>query len=83
MNSIETLATFFGWCTVLDIGLVLIVVLFFSIFHEGMAAITAKLFGVAKQEAKVTFFRTFMQFRIAVVVLNLVPYVTLKIMAGA
>ena len=38
---------------------------------------------VTKEEAKTTFLRTFMQFRLAIVVLNLVPYVALKIMAGA
>ena len=80
MNSIETLTTFFGWCTVLDFGILLVAVLFFSIFHEGIGTIFAKMFGVTKEEAKATFLRTFMQFRLAIVVLNLVPYVALNIM---
>ncbi len=80
MNSIETLATFFGWCTVLNIGVVLVFLVFISAFHEFGADMSARMFGITKAEAKATFFRIFMQFRIAIVVLNLVPYLALKIM---
>jgi hypothetical protein len=83
MNSIQTLATFFGWCTVLDAGLVFLALVLFSIFHDGIGTLTAKMFGVTNEEAKATLLRTFMQFRIAIAVLNLVPYVALKIMAEA
>ena len=83
MNSIQTLATFFGWCTVLDVGLVLLALLLVSIFHDGIGTLTAKMFGVTNEEAKATLLRTFMQFRIAVAVFNVVPYVALKIMAAA
>lgn len=83
MNSIQTLATFFGWCTVIDVGFVVLVLLIFSIFHDGAGALVAKMFGVTEEEAKATFLRTFMQFRIAIVVLNFVPYIALKIMSGA
>ena len=81
MNSIETLATFFGWCTILNIIAIIIVFLFFSAFHEFFGRITAKMFGVSEQAAKETFLRIFMQYRVAFVVLNLVPYIALKIMA--
>ena len=46
MNSIETLATFFGWCTVINIGVVLVFLLFFSLFHDIFAKLSAKMFGV-------------------------------------
>ncbi len=80
MSGIETLATFFGWCTVLNVGVILIFVLFLSAFHEGIAGINAKIFGVSSEEAKATLFNIFMQYRIAVAVLNFVPYIALKIM---
>ena len=81
MNSIETLATFFGWCSVINIGIILLFLMFVSAFHEGFGEISARMFGVTKEEAKATFFRIFMQYRIAFAVLNLVPYIALKIMA--
>jgi len=81
MNSIETLTTFIGWCTVINIGFILLAMLVLSVFREGLAALNAKLFGVTKEEAKVTLFRVFHQYRFAFIFLNLVPYIVLKTMS--
>ena len=42
MNSIQTLTTFFGWCTVLDVGLVFLALLLFTIFHDGIGTLTVR-----------------------------------------
>ena len=81
MNSIETLTTFLGWCTVINIGLLLFAVLAWIPMKEVLAEFGGRMFGVTKEELKVTFLRVLMQFRAGIVVLNLVPYVALKIMA--
>ena len=33
MDTIEVLTTFFGWCAVINFGIILLGVLFFSVFH--------------------------------------------------
>jgi len=81
MNSIENLATFFGLCAVINFGIILLAVLFFGFAHEFTGNISAKIFGVTKEEAKATIFRVFQQYRLAFMVLNVVPYIALKIMA--
>lgn len=81
MNTIQSLATFFGWCTILNLGVIVIVFLFFSAFHEFFGRVIAKMFGVGEQAAKETLLRVLMQYRVAFVVFNLVPYIALKIMA--
>ena len=48
MNSIETLATFLGWCTAINVGVLLLFVLTFSVFHE--VFISAR-FGITREEA--------------------------------
>jgi len=80
MISIESLTTFFGWCAIINIGMILMIMLTWSFFHEGIARIHAKIFGITAEETKVTFFRVFQQYRLALAVLNLVPYIVLKIM---
>lgn len=80
MNSIETLATFIGWCAVINIGIILVALAFFSVAREWMVRISVKIFDVSDDEAKVTLFRVFQQYRIAVVVFNVVPYFALKLM---
>ncbi len=81
MNSIDTVTTFLGWCTVLNIGLLLFAGLFWMLVKEGISEFAATMFGVSKDEMKATFLRVLMQYRAAIVVLNLVPYIALKIMA--
>jgi hypothetical protein len=81
MNLIQTLATFFGWCTVINIVFIVIVFVFSYFLHDFFGRIIAKMFGVSEQAAKETLLRVLMQYRVAVVFFNLVPYVALKIMA--
>lgn len=83
MHSIETLATFFGWCTSINVGLLLLFVLVMSVVNkDGFFFETgAKIFGVTKEEMRATNFRMFKQWRLALVVLSAVPYFALKIMA--
>ncbi len=81
MNSIEALATFFGWCTVINFGLLLFAGLFWILAKEGVGVFAARMFGVTTEELKVTFVSVLMQYRAAIVLLNLVPYIALKIMA--
>ena len=81
MNSIETLATFFGWCTVISVGIGLFFVLVFSLFHGVFTTLSAKMFSITTEEAAVTFFRVFQQYRLALVLLNFVPYLALKMMS--
>ena len=80
-NTIETLAMFFGWCTVINFGIILFLLLMFGLFHERIGELKAKWFGVTTEEAKATLFRVVHQYRLLFVVLNLVPYIALKIMA--
>lgn len=81
MNSIQTLATFFGWCTVINIVIIIIVFVFTNFLHDFFGRIIAKMFGVSEQAARETLLRVLMQYRVAFVIFSLVPYIALKIMA--
>ena len=80
MNSIEMLATLIGWCSVINFGIIMLGALLFGVFHEGGGKLSAKMFGVTKEEAKATIFHVFQQYRLAFVFLNVVPYIALEIM---
>ena len=83
MNSIDTVATFFGWCAVINIGIMLIYVVVMSVIEKdgSIIRLSMKIFGNTKEDTLATMFRVFRQYRILVVVLNVVPYIALKIMA--
>jgi len=77
MKSIKTLATFLGWCSVINIGFLLGLLLRGIIIRK----LAVKVFGVTTEEVKAAYLNAFMQFRNATLVLSLTPYIALKIMA--
>jgi hypothetical protein len=76
MTSLEVLATFFGWCTIINIGFMLALVV------RGMVVrkLAVRFFGVAEEEVRSAYMNAFMHYRGAVLILNAAPYVALKIM---
>lgn len=80
--TIESLTSFFGWCSVINIGLVLLLLLLTAVANkEGFPFdIIATIFGITKADVRATHFHVFQQFRLAVLILNIVPFVALKIM---
>ena len=83
MISIEEIAIFVGWCTVINIGLLLLALIAIAIFHDFVGDIAGKIFGVSSEDAKIVLLQVFQQFRLVVIFFNLVPYIALKIMATA
>lgn len=83
MTSLEPVTAFFGWCTVLNMAFILLVALLTSIVNKDGFPFTfaAKMFGITMDEVKSTHFRVFQQYRFAVLALNVVPYIALKIIA--
>ena len=77
MNDIEILATFFDWCAVINIGILLGLMLRGWIMRNP----AAKIFGVSVDEVKSAYLNVFMQYRSATLVLSVTPYIALKIMA--
>ncbi len=79
MTSIETLATFFGWCSVINIVILL------GLLVRGIVVRKLKLaewaFGVSEEEVKTAYMNVFMQYRSAILILNVTPYIALKVMA--
>lgn len=82
MISLETLTTFFGWCVVINIGILVAFLLGMSIISKDgfFITLTVKIFGNTKEDTMATMFRVFQQYRLLFAVFNLVPYIALKIM---
>jgi len=83
MISLETLTTFFGWCTVINIGILLAFLIAMSVIKKDgfFITVTVKIFGNTQEDTVATMFRVFQQYRLLFAMFNLVPYFALKIMA--
>ncbi len=80
--NLSTLATFLGWATLINI-----VVLLFSTagivgLRNSIAAVHQRLFGLNGADLGRAYFQYLAQYKIAVLVFNLAPYLALKFMGA-
>lgn len=80
MISIDTLREFLGWCTVINIAILLVATIFIAFARNSISKIHAKLFKLSESDLSCSYFQFLGQYKLAIYVFNLVPYIALRIM---
>lgn len=80
MTNIETVTEFLGWCTLINIALLVFSSLFVVLFNSFAVKIHTKLFHVDAQFINQEYFKYLGHFKIFLIIFNIVPYIALKIM---
>lgn len=82
MNTIgiATLRTFFGWCSVINIGLLLFSTIVIIAFRRTAVRIHGTLFNLDEQALSKAYFQYLAHYKIAMIIFCVVPYVALKLM---
>tara|TARA_B100001989_G_C24547169_1_gene471707 strand:- start:3621 stop:3872 length:252 start_codon:yes stop_codon:yes gene_type:complete len=78
--TIETLTAFFGWCSVLNVGLLIFTVLALLVMRNFAVKTHSQMFGVNPDDLPKMYFTYVANYKIAIIMLNIVPYCALKIM---
>ncbi len=81
MMTIDALTELLGWASAINIAVLLLSTLGVIAMRGAIARIHSKLFGLAEKDLGRAYFQYLAQYKIAIVVLNLVPYIGLKIIA--
>lgn len=81
MIAIDTLTTFLGWCSVINIGVLVLSTIILMIMREPIVGIHSRLFGLNPAELPATYFQYLGNYKIAIFIFNLVPYIALKVMS--
>ena len=81
MNSIEALAEFFGWCTVINIGIYIFTVVSLTLFRGMVLRINARIFLISEEDVSRVSFQYVGAYNLAITILCFVPYLALKIMS--
>ena len=81
MNPIDTLATFFGWCTVINLGIYLISVVGVTFFRGMVLWINTRIFTISEEDVARVSFQYVAAYKLAITILCFTPYVALKIMS--
>ena len=81
MNTIEAVREFFWWCSIINIGLLMVSVIFVVSLRDPILRIHTKMFNLEESVLSRGYFQYLAQYKIAVIVFNIVPYFALKIMS--
>jgi len=81
MNSIETFTEFFGWCTIINIGIYLLTVVSLTLFRSMVLRVNTKIFAISEEDVSRMSFQYVAAYKLAITVLCFAPYVALKIMS--
>ncbi len=81
MNNLQTLTTFLGWCSVINVIALLVASLMLILLRNFVAGIHGKMFGGSAEEISLAYVHFLANYKIAIIMLNIVPYVALRIMS--
>ncbi|MBE2181624.1 MAG: hypothetical protein IAE97_14255 [Chthoniobacterales bacterium] len=81
MITLESLQELLGWCTVINVGVLLFSTVMMALFRRSVARIHARIFGMSEAELSCAYFQYLARYKIAILVFNFVPYIALRIMA--
>ena len=82
MEDISTITTFLGWCTVINLGLYVFSAVMMTIFNTTIKSIHSKLSRVPAEKLDELYFNFLGNYKLAIFITNLVPYIALKMMAA-
>lgn len=79
--NINEITTFFGWCTVINMGIYLFSAFFMIAFKEFTINLHSKLMGIDATELPSLYFKYMGNYKIVIIAFNLVPYISLTLMS--
>jgi len=77
--TIATLTTFFMWCTIINVGVMIVWTIVFASATNLMYRVQTKWFPIPQETFNVIVYSAFAIYKIVFVVFSLVPYVALLI----
>lgn len=78
---INQVMTFLGWCTVINMGILAFAAIFLFILKDFAIKTHNKLTGVSTSALPALYFSYMANYKIAILIFNLVPYIALTLMA--
>ena len=79
MINLEVLTAIFGWCAVINIALLLFSSLWVTVFREFTKRVHSALMQVDESELNAYYFQYLGNYKLLVLVFNIVPYIALRL----
>lgn len=81
MADIQTVTTFLGWCSIINIGLLSFYTVWLMVFRDFTKKTHSAMLGISQDELDSIYFQYLANYKLAVLIFNIVPYLALEIMA--
>ncbi len=78
--TIGTIREFLGWCTVINVGLLMLTSILLIAIRGAASRIHGKMFNLDEKYLSQAYFQWLAQYKIAIIVFNVVRYFALKVM---
>ncbi len=75
------LTEFLGWTLVVNFVVLMLAVLMLTLMRNVIATLHSKMFGLSEEALSRAYLDYMAQYKIAILVFNLAPYIALKLMA--
>ena len=79
--SIEELRAFFGWCSIINIGILLVWFVEFVLMRDWIYKIHTKWYKLSDERFDAIHYGAIAVYKLAVIVFNVIPYIALRIIA--
>lgn len=81
MMTIETLTELLGWASIINIVILLFSTILLIAMRGVISKVHSKLFGLDEKDLGRAYFQYLAQYKIAIIVLNIAPYIALRCMS--
>ena len=78
--NIEQLTTFLGWCTIVNVIVLFLAGIGVMSLRNWMVGIHSSMFGIGESQLANQYFQYLANYKIAIFIFNLAPYVALRIL---
>ncbi|QDV47646.1 hypothetical protein Enr13x_75570 [Stieleria neptunia] len=79
MTSLEVLLAALGWCTLMNLGMLTVTTLLLVVWGEAIGRLHQRWFRLEKRELQREYFRYLANYKLLLLVFNLVPYLALRL----
>ena len=79
MDDLSNIIAFFGWCTVINLAIYGCTLVILTVFKDLVLGFHTSLFNVSDNELELQYFKFVANYKLAIVIFNLVPYCALKL----
>ena len=78
--TIETLTELLGWASIINIAILLFSTVLLIAMRGAISKVHSTLFGLDEKDLGRAYFQYLAQYKIAIIVLNITPYIALRCM---